>query len=71
MDQRVGVKSVIKYVLVSQGIKIFETYDKQEAERIKEAENTRYYEYYQKCLDSGEEFADNEVFLYEEGVNNV
>ena len=62
---------MIKYVLVSQGVKIFETYDKQEAVRIKDAANSRYYKYLQKCLDIGEVPADNEVFLYEEGVNNV
>lgn len=62
---------MIKYVLVSQGVKVFETYNKEEAERIKEAANSRYYKYLQKCFDTGVESADNEVFLYEEGVNDV
>lgn len=62
---------MVKYILVSQGIKVFETYCKEEAERIKDAANIRYYKYLQKCLDTGEEPVDNEVFLYEEGVNNV
>ena len=62
---------MIKYVLVSQGIKIFETYDKYEAERIKNEANSRYYKYLQECLDNFVRPVDNEVFLYEEGVNDV
>jgi hypothetical protein len=55
-----------KYVLVSQGIKIFETYDKQEAEFIMNAANQDWRDYVEKCAEENEPAADNEVFMYEE-----
>ena len=61
-----------KYVLVSQGIKIDETYDKEEAERRMNTANEEWYEYVQRCVDNYEPYADNEVFMYEvEDMNNV
>jgi hypothetical protein len=32
--------------------------------------NEDYYKYKQRCLDSGEEYADNELFIYEEEEHN-
>lgn len=55
-----------EYVLVSQGIEIFRTKDKNEAEKIQRENNEEWNEYVQKCLDNGDTPADNEVFLYEE-----
>lgn len=55
-----------KYILVSQGIKIFETYDKQEAERMMHEANNEWYDYKQECLDNYEPYADNEVEMFEE-----
>ena len=55
-----------EYVLVSQGIEIFRTKDKNEAERIQRENNEEWNKYDQKCLDKGDTPADNEVFLYEE-----
>ena len=56
----------IKYILVSQGIKIYETFDKDEALRFMNENNKEFYDYKQKCLDQGERFADNKIFMYEE-----
>lgn len=55
-----------EYVLVSQGIEIFRTKDKEEAERIKDKSNEEWWNYVQKCIENGGFPADNEVFLYEE-----
>ena len=55
-----------KYVLVSQGILIFETYDKTEAEQIMNINNDEWVIHKQKCLDNKEPYADNEVLMYEE-----
>lgn len=57
---------MLKYVVVSQGIKIAEFFNKEVAEAIVKKENEKFYKYRQKCLDSGEIYADNELFLYEE-----
>ena len=55
-----------EYVLVSQGIEIFRTKDKEEAERIKDKSNEEWWNYVQKCIENGGFPEDNEVFLYEE-----
>lgn len=55
-----------QYVLVSQGIEIFRTHDKLEAENIMNEQNSEYYDYCQKCFDNNECPADNEIFMYEE-----
>jgi len=55
-----------QYVLVSQGIEIFRTNDKEFAQKIMNEQNKEYYDYYEKCADNNEPAADNEVFLYEE-----
>lgn len=55
-----------KYVLVSQGIKIFETYDKNEAIAMMYDGNDKWLDYKQKCLDSHEPYADNEIEMFEE-----
>lgn len=55
-----------QYVLVSQGIEIFRTHDKPEAEKIMNESNDEYYIYCQKCYDNNEAPVDNEVFMYEE-----
>lgn len=56
----------MKYILVSQGIKIYETYDKQDALSKLYKMNNKWYDYKQNCLDNYEPYADNEVFMYEE-----
>lgn len=57
-----------QYVLVSQGIEIFRTDCKEEAESIMNAENEEWYEYVQSCLDEYEPYSDNEIFMCEEYV---
>lgn len=56
----------MKYVLVSQGIKIYETYDEQEALKMLYKMNNQWYDYKQNCINNYESYADNEVFMYEE-----
>ena len=53
-------------MLVSQGIEIYRTKDKEEAENIMKCENESFYNYVQECLDNGEPYADNEIEIYEE-----
>lgn len=55
-----------KYVLVSQGIKIFETYDKNEAIVMTHDGNDKWLDYKQECLDNHEPYADNEIEMFEE-----
>lgn len=55
-----------EYVLVSQGIEIYRTIDKEEAEKIMNESNKEWYEYREKCAENGERPADNEIFMYEE-----
>lgn len=55
-----------KYVLVSQWVKIFETSNKAEAEKIMKEWNDKRNEYVERCMDNFEDYADNEIFLYEE-----
>jgi len=55
-----------EYVLVSQGIEIYRTTDKIEAETMMNESNEEYYQYAQKCADNYEQCADNEVEMYEE-----
>lgn len=55
-----------KYVLVSQGIKLFETESFEGAFKFYTSSNKEYYKYRQECADNYEPCADNEVFMYEE-----
>lgn len=57
-----------KYVLVSQGIKIYETLDKTKAEEITNNENKKWHHYVERCMENMEPYADNEIFMYEEEV---
>ena len=59
---------ITKYVWVSQGIKIGETFDKEEAYAYRDHANEDWEEYKQDCLDNHEPYADNEIFVYEEEV---
>lgn len=59
-------KKMTKYVLVSQGIEIYRTTNKEEAEKIMNESNKEWCKYCHKCYDEGEIPADNEVFMYEE-----
>lgn len=59
---------ITKYVWVSQGIKIGETFDKEEAYAYRDHANEDWGEYVQDCLDNHEPYADNEIFVYEEEV---
>ena len=56
----------MEYVLVSQGIEIFRTKDKEEAEQMMNDDNEEWYKYCQWCYDNDERPADNEIFMYEE-----
>lgn len=55
-----------EYVLVSQGIEIYRTTDKDEAETMMNESNKRWREYVERCIESFEPYADNEVFMFEE-----
>ena len=55
-----------EYVLVSQGIEIYRTKNKQEAKAVMKKSNQEWYKYCQECYDNNEVPADNEVFMYEE-----
>ena len=57
-----------QYVLVSQGIELFRTFNKQEAEEYRDRENTDWDNYKEKCAENFEPCADNEVFMYEEDI---
>lgn len=59
----------IQYVLVSQGIEIYRTDNREEAVKQMNTANVEWYEYAQKCLDNNEQYADNEVLMYEEIVS--
>lgn len=56
-----------EYVLVSQGIEIYRTTDKKEAEKMMNESNKSWREYVARCIEEGERPADNEVFMYKEG----
>lgn len=55
-----------EYVLVSQGIEIYRTKNKEKAEKIMNTENKLFYEYKQRCLDNHEPYANNEIEIFEE-----
>ena len=57
-----------KYVLVSQGIKIYETFDKIKAEEIMNNRNKEWRRYVERCMEDMEPYTDNEIFMYEEEV---
>lgn len=56
----------MKYILVSQGIKIYETYNRQDAIRKLYEMNNQWCDYKRNCLDNYEPYADNEVFMCKE-----
>lgn len=56
-----------EYVLVSQGIEIYRTTDKDEAETMMNESNKSLREYVERCIEEGERPADNKMFMYEEG----
>lgn len=56
----------MQYVLVSQGLEIYRTFDRQEALRIKNDSNKKWLYYKQSCIERCEPYVDNEVFMYEE-----
>ena len=60
-----------QYVLVSQGIEIYRTTDKTEAERMMNESNANWREYVARCIENHERPADNEVFLYVENDEEV
>lgn len=55
-----------EYILVSQGIEIYRTSNKKEAEEIMNKNNEEWHEYCQNCYEENEKPADNEIFMYEE-----
>lgn len=60
----------MKYIAVSQGIKITEFDDKEKAYEYARKANESFIKYYQHCLDTGELPADNYVEIYEEPFYN-
>ena len=56
-----------EYVLVSQGIEIYRTTDKDEVETMMNESNKSWRGYVERCIEESERPADNEVFMYEEG----
>lgn len=54
-----------EYVLISQGVEIYRTDNKSEAEEIMINSNEDWYEYCQRCYDNYEIPADNEIFMEE------
>lgn len=61
----------MKYTLVTQGYPVYETENRQEAIDIAVKENKSWLKYKQKCLDEGERYADNEMFVYDEDGNEI
>ena len=57
-----------KYVLVSQGVKIYETFDRAKAEEVMNNRNKEWRYYVERCMEDMESYADNEIFIYEEEV---
>lgn len=57
-----------KYILVSQGIKIYKTFDKAKAEEIMNNSNKKWRYYVERCMEDMEPYADNEIFMCEEEV---
>ena len=57
-----------KYILVSQGIKIYETFDKAKAEEIMNNSNKKWRYYVERCMEDMEPYAYNEIFMCEEEV---
>ena len=57
-----------KYALVSQGIKIYETFDKTKAQEIVNNSNKEWRHYVESCMEDMEPYADNEIFMCEEEV---
>lgn len=63
LEVKIGM---VKYVLVSQGVKIYETYNRDEAAEIVSNGNNKWLDYKQECLDNHEPYADNEIEIFEE-----
>lgn len=59
-----------EYVLVSQGIEIYRTKDKDEAQEMMDKNNKDWREYVERCIEEGDRPADNEVFLEEEDIDS-
>lgn len=59
-----------EYVLVSQGMEIYRTKYKDEAQEMMDKSNKDWREYVERCIEEGDRPADNEVFLEEEDIDN-
>lgn len=59
-----------EYVLISQGIEIYRTKDKDEAQEIMDKNNKDWREYVERCIEEGDRPVDNEVFLEEEDIDS-
>lgn len=59
-------KGITKYNIISQGIKVYETLDKEEAEKMVEENNREVGEFNQKQRDNGDETFDNYFYISEE-----
>lgn len=59
-----------EYVLVSQGVEIYRTKDKDEAQEMMDKSNKDWREYVERCIEEGDRPTDNEVFLEEEDIDS-
>lgn len=66
LDRKVFIMKM--YVLVSQGLEIFRTRDKQKALDIMNKENDNYSKYLQDCYDNHVCPADNEITMFDEDI---
>ena len=57
-----------KYVLVSQGVKIYETFDRAKAEGVMNNGNKEWRYYVERCMEDMGPYADNEIFMCQEEV---
>lgn len=56
------------YDLVSQGILLYSTEDKEAALLEARKSNKKWLKYRQKCIDAGEDYANNAIEVYENGI---
>lgn len=59
---------IIEYVLVSKGVEIYRTRDRDEALKVMRDMNTQYYKYAQMCIKNRIPYTNNEVHMCEEEI---
>jgi len=55
-----------KYILLTQGFAVHQTPDKEEAEKMVEADNEEYLKYVEHCINEWEPYADTSLSMVEE-----